>query len=273
MKTSPVFPFRHQLNGVSINIFSCSAPKRGRLSFCFFLLLFFCFFSLPPLGSDPRFSRCWTVTGLITNPGSKPSLRLVAQRKQATRWSPSLCTVNKYNAKTDYRTARTAYFLFLLLFFSFFLLTALCFSVTRREKLAGEVWWLMGKRSQTKLKTEKSESYRNGFSSVFGSLSAMKQQYILNLTHVWLYFVGRANMATAAFFRDLRAWDWSFVFVYFPFSIVMVDSHNHHPLYPSPLPPRRTLSSCFRDGVVMFCEGTAHTSTENKHYSCFSFSR
>lgn len=36
-------------------------------------------------------------------------------------------------------------------------------------------------------------------------------------------------------------------------------------------PPRRTLSSCFRDGVVMFCEGTAHTSTENKHYSCFSF--
>ena len=33
-----------------------------------------------------------------------------------------------------------------------------------------------------------------------------------------------------------------------------------------------TLTSCFRDDVVMFCEGTAHTSKENKHYSCFLLS-
>lgn len=51
----------------------------------------------------------------------------------------------------------------------------------------------------------------------------------------------------------------------FSFSIVI----NSHPPW--------TLSSRFRDDVVMFfCfvffrEGTAHTSTENKHYSCFSF--
>lgn len=96
---------------------------------------------------------------------------------------------------------------------------------------------------------------------IFGLLYAVKQQYILNLTNLWLYFVGRGNMATAAFFRDLRAWDWSFFF-FLSFSIVIVDSH-----------PLRTLSSCFRDDVVtFFCEGTAHTSTENKHYSCFLFS-
>lgn len=34
--------------------------------------------------------------------------------------------------------------------------------------------------------------------------------------------------------------------------------------------PPRALTSCFRDDV-MFCEGTAHTSTENKHYSCFLY--
>lgn len=84
----------------------------------------------------------------------------------------------------------------------------------------------------------------------------MKQQYILNLTNCWLYFVGRGNMAEAAFIRDLRAWDWSFCFFVFNF--------------PSSFPhPPRTLTSCFRDDVVMFCEGTAYTSTENKHYSCF----
>lgn len=84
----------------------------------------------------------------------------------------------------------------------------------------------------------------------------MKQQYILNLTNFWLYFVGRGNMAAAAFFRDLRAWDWSFCFFVFNF--------------PSSFPhPPRTLTSCFRDDVVTFCEGTAYTSTENKHYSCF----
>lgn len=48
----------------------------------------------------------------------------------------------------------------------------------------------------------------------------------------------------------------------FSFSIVIVDSH-----------PLWTLSSCFRDDVVMFCEGTAHTSMENKHYSFFFFSQ
>lgn len=86
----------------------------------------------------------------------------------------------------------------------------------------------------------------------------MKQQYILNLTNVWLYFVGRGNMAAAAFFRDLRAWDWSFCFCFFVFN------------FPSSFPhPPRTLTSCFRDDVVTFCEGTAYTSTENKHYSCF----
>lgn len=54
-KTSRVFPFRHQLNGVSINVFSSSAPRRGRLSF---------FFSSPRKW-PPDFPRPWTVTGLM----------------------------------------------------------------------------------------------------------------------------------------------------------------------------------------------------------------
>lgn len=101
----------------------------------------------------------------------------------------------------------------------------------------------------------------------FGLLYAVKQQYILNLTNVWLYFVGRGNMATAAFFRDLRAWDWSFFFFIF----------NRHCWFPSSLNPQLLFQGWCRHVFFFFffffllCEGTAHTSMENKHYSCFFF--
>lgn len=99
-------------------------------------------------------------------------------------------------------------FFLVVFFFSFsFFLTAL-FLVTRGKKLAGDGWWLMGEGSQTKLRSEKKVNPIEMISTLcqlFGLLYAMKQHYILNLTNVWLYFMGRGNMATAAFFRDLRA--------------------------------------------------------------------
>lgn len=100
---------------------------------------------------------------------------------------------------------------------------------------------------------------------VFGLSYAVKQQYILNLTNVWLYFEGRGNMATAAFFRDLKSLRLKFVFFVFFF---------HFPsslLIPILFEPS-VLVSGMMSSCSFFCEGTAHTSTENKHYSCFSFS-
>ena len=71
-------------------------------------------------------------------------------------------------------------------------------------------------------------------------MNAVKQQYIRDLTHVWLYFVGRWNMATAASFRDFRAWDWSF-----SFPTVIVDSPSF--FEPSVL-VSGMMSSCFAKG-------------------------
>lgn len=152
----------------------------------------------------------------------------------------------------------------LLFLFFFFLLTAFFFFlVTRRKKLAGDVgesggWWERGIKLN---KTEKTKWITLRWFQLFGSSYAMKQQYILNLTNDRLYFTGRGNMATAAFFRDLKSLRLKFFKFHPPSSLLILS----HPLW--------TLTSRFRDDVVMFyCEGTAHTSTENKHYSCFLFS-
>lgn len=65
----------------------------------------------------------------------------------------------------------------------------------------------------------------------------------------------RGNMATAAFFRDLRAWEFHFIFP----STLSIPI-----LFEASVLVSGMMSSCF-------CEGTAHTSMENKHYSCFLF--
>lgn len=81
----------------------------------------------------------------------------------------------------------------------------------------------------------------------------MKQQYILNLTNIWLYFMGRGNMATAAFIRD-----WSSFFFFLSFF--------RWRCWFSPL---WTLGFCFRD--VSFFKGPHTPQRRNKHYLCFSF--
>lgn len=98
-------------------------------------------------------------------------------------------------------------------FFFFFDCIVFCHAQKEIGRGFWGIGWLMGKGSQTTIKTDKkSESCWNDWNYVFGLLYAVKQQYILNLTNVWLYFMGRGNMAIAAFFRDLRPWDWSFHF-------------------------------------------------------------
>lgn len=252
-KISWVLPFRHQLNGVSIYIFISSAERLGRLSF-------FCFFVFFPYPRKwPQILQTLDCNRTDNNPGSKPSLCPIAQRKhQPADYLVFALSTNTMQKETIGLPEQL--FCCCCFFFFFFFLWLHCFlsHAERNRQWFWGVGWLMGKGSQTKLKTDKKKWIILKWFQlyVFGFLYAVKQQYILNLTNVWLYFVGRGNMATAAFFRDLRAWDWSF-----SFSIVIV---NSHPLW--------TLSSCFRDDVVMFCEGTAYTSVENKHYSPFLFS-
>lgn len=65
--------------------------------------------------------------------------------------------------KRNYWTARTAFFLFVFFFWLH------CFWSHAERNWQGDVWWLMGKGSQTKLRTEKkkkSESYWNDFNSM-----------------------------------------------------------------------------------------------------------
>lgn len=119
-RTSQVFPLRHQLNGVSINIFSSSGPRRGRLSFFF----------TSPRKWPQNFPDLGHVTGLIvTQVQSHHSAS--SCRGAPTRWLSSLCTVNKYNAKRDYWTARTAFFSCCFLFFFFFFFDCFVFGHTR----------------------------------------------------------------------------------------------------------------------------------------------
>lgn len=242
-RISRVLPFRHQLNGVPISIFSSSAPRRGRLSFRFF-------FSSSSPRNWPQNFQTLDCNRTDNNPGSKPSLCLVTQRKHQPAdylvFALSTNTMQKETIGLPQQLFSRC--------LSFWLHCFFCHMQKEigRGMMGG--WWERG--SQTKLKTEKKDHIEMIY--VFGLWNAVKQQYILNLRIVWLYFVGRGNMATAAFFRDLRAWDWSFLFFIF----------HRHCWFPSP----SSLSSCFRDDVVMFCEGTAHTSMENKHYSCFLFS-
>lgn len=69
-------------------------------------------------------------------------------------------------------------------------------------------------------------------------------------------FRGEREYGSSCFLQRLESLRLKFLFFVFNF--------------PSSFPhPPRTLTSCFRDDVVTFCEGTAYTSTENKHYSCF----
>lgn len=92
----------------------------------------------------------------------------------------------------------------------------------------------------------------------------MKQQYILNLTNCWLYFVGRGNMAEAAFIRDLRAWDWSFCFLFSTF-------HHRFPILLEP--SRRVsgmMSSCSAKGprTPQRRINTIHVSFTSAPYHC-----
>lgn len=89
-------------------------------------------------------------------------------------------------------------------------------------------------------------------------LSFKNQQKILNLTNVCLpgRGEGRRQQLLSSETSEPETEVSSLVF----------HRRRSHPL--------RTLSSRFRDDVVVvvfffFCEGTANTSTENKHYSCF----
>jgi len=98
-------------------------------------------------------------------------------------------------------------------------------------------------------------------SSIFGLLYAVKLQYILNLTHVWLYFGGGGgNMATAAFFRDLRAWDWSFSSS-FP---------HRHCQFPSSLNPQFSFQGWCRRRVFC-CEGDRTHLNGDETLFMFSF--
>lgn len=169
-----------------------------------------------------------------TGSGSKPSLCLISQRKTPTRWLSSLCTVNKHNAKRDDWTARTASCLDF-----FFLLTALFF-VTQKEIGRGrwEVRWLMGKGSQTKLKTEKTKWITLRWFQLFGL--SWNNSISLTWQTFGCIFMGRGNMATAAFFRDLKSLRLKFFKFHLPSSLLILS----HPLW--------TLTCRFRDDVVMF---------------------
>lgn len=139
-KMSQVFPVRHQLNGVSINVFSCSPLRRDGSSFFFFSFPSFSPLvndkrKAPDFGHDCEYHRFKAIT--LPHPAEETP----------TRWLSSLCTVNKYNAKRDYWTVRTAF----CVFFSSLLFTALffvfCFFATHIKILAGDVWWLLGNGS------------------------------------------------------------------------------------------------------------------------------
>lgn len=203
----------------------------------------------PTLPKNLRLSQDWFRFKAITLPHHA--------EETPTRWLSSLCTVNKYNAKRDYWTARTASFLI----FFFCLFDCIVFCHMQREIGRGRrgVGCLMGKGSQTKLKTEQKKwIILKWFPlDVFGLSNAVKQQYILNLTNVWLYFMGEREYGNSCFLQRLTEPETEGFS--FSSSIIIADSH-----------PLWTLTARFRDDVVMFyCEGTAHTSMENKHYSCF----
>lgn len=118
-KISRVLPFRHQLNGVSIYIFSCSAQRLGRLSGFF--------------PSPPHIFQTLDYNRTDNNPGSKPSLCLITQRKhQPTDYLVFALSTNTMQKETI-GLPEQLFLLFLVFFLSFFLSLTALFFVTQKE--------------------------------------------------------------------------------------------------------------------------------------------
>lgn len=152
------------------------------------------------------------------------------QRKHQPRWLSSLCTVNKYNAKRDYWTARTAFFVFFFfLWLHCFMFVFLSHAERNWQGILFFWWvgWLMGKGSQTKLKTEKKKWIILKWFQlyVFGLLYAVKQQYILNLTHVLAIFCGGGGIWQQLLSSETWEPETEVFLFCFLFSIIIVNIH------------------------------------------------
>lgn len=164
-----------------------------------------------------------------TGSGSKPSLCLITQRKHR----PAGYLV--FALSTNTMQKETIGLPEQLLFLCFCLFDCIVFRHMQREIGRGRrgVGCLMGKGSQTKLKTEwKKWIILKWFPLyVFGFSNAVKQQYILNLTNVWLYFVGEREYGNSCFLQRLTEPETEGFFLFHPPSSLLIpppSSSNPH---------------------------------------------
>lgn len=108
-------------------------------------------------------------------------------------------------------------------------------------------WWVQ-QGSRTKLRTEGTKvNPRETIATLRLWLTErVKQQYIRNLTHVWLYLVGEREYGNSCFLQRLESLRLKFwIFVVFKFYQV------YHRWFPPPLNPR--LFSIFVSGMISSC--------------------